>query len=84
MASDDDLTVYAQNQKAVLITHDVEFSQRRRRNVIGRHLFLRCAEWEAAELLATLLDEILPILERREDIWVKLSVDGHRLSFDWK
>lgn len=52
--------------------------------MIGRRLFLRCAEWEAGELLATLLDEILPILERREDIWVRLSVDGHRLSFDWK
>ena len=35
-AGDDDLTVYADNKDAVLISHDTEFSQRRRRNVIGQ------------------------------------------------
>ena len=33
-AADDDLTVYAQEHDAVLVTHDSEFSERRRKNVL--------------------------------------------------
>ncbi|MDQ3764180.1 MAG: DUF5615 family PIN-like protein [Actinomycetota bacterium] len=40
-AGDDDLTVYADNKGAVLISHDTEFSQRRRRNMIGKHIWLQ-------------------------------------------
>lgn len=47
---DDKLTVYSDNQRAVLVSHDSEFSQRRRRNVVERHIFLQCNEWDAAEL----------------------------------
>lgn len=32
---DDELTVYSDNQRAVLVSHDSEFSQQRRRNVMG-------------------------------------------------
>ncbi|MGH3754652.1 MAG: DUF5615 family PIN-like protein [Pseudonocardiaceae bacterium] len=39
-ADDDDLMVYADDQQDVLITHDGEFSQCRRRNMVGRHIFL--------------------------------------------
>lgn len=47
-ASDDDLPVYAHDRNAVLLTHDREFSRRRRAWTIGRHIYLRCAEWEAS------------------------------------
>jgi predicted nuclease of predicted toxin-antitoxin system len=49
--SDDELTVYADNQSAALLTYDVEFSRRRERNVIGKHVWLRCSEMEAAGLI---------------------------------
>jgi predicted nuclease of predicted toxin-antitoxin system len=49
--SDDDLTVYAYDHRAVLVTHDKEFSTRRRVNVIGHHIWLRCLEWDAAGVL---------------------------------
>jgi predicted nuclease of predicted toxin-antitoxin system len=79
---DDDVTVYACNHNAVVLTHDKEFSQRRRRNVIGRHIQLRCLEWEAADLLAEYLDELLPIL-RRSDVFISLSAHGFELSRRW-
>lgn len=84
-AADDDLTVYADNHDAVLLSHDVEFSKRRRRNVIGRHVWLRCNEWEAAELVATCLDDLLPILARHRHVWVRVSCGNQiDLSFDWR
>ena len=39
---DDNLTVYADVKNAVLVTMDEEFSQRRRKHSIGRHIWLRC------------------------------------------
>lgn len=84
-AADDDLTIYAQEHQAALITHDSEFSERRRRNVIGQHIFLKCREWDAAEVLADHLDEIITVLNRCPDIWIRLSPDAEcKLSFKWE
>lgn len=69
----------------MLISHDKEFSKRRQRNVVGRHIFLRCKEWDAAELLAQHLDDVLPVLGRHRDVWVRLSLDERpQLSFEWQ
>ena len=84
-ADDDDLTIYAQQQKAALITHDSEFSERRRKNVVGQHIYLKCKEWDAAEVLDDNLDEILAVLAKRPDIWIRLSPDAeYKLSFKWE
>ena len=84
-AADDEVTTYAQSRHAVLLTHDVEFSQRRRRNVIGQHVWLDCLEWDAAELLVAHLADIEPILKRYPDLWIRLSKGaGVTLSWDWK
>ena len=61
---DDNLSVYAHERDAVLVTLDVEFTRRRRRNPIGRHIRLRCPEPEAADLLASRLEDVLAYLER--------------------
>jgi predicted nuclease of predicted toxin-antitoxin system len=61
---DDNLSVYADERDAVLVTMDGEFTLRRRRNPIGRHIRLRCPEPEAAELLASRLQDVLSYLER--------------------
>jgi predicted nuclease of predicted toxin-antitoxin system len=81
--ADDYLTVYAQDRGAVLITHDRAFSQRRRRNVIGRHMQLRCNEWDAAVLISERLGQILPVLEARQDVFIVVSKAGVELAFGW-
>lgn len=83
-ARDDELTVYASSKGAALLSHDVEFSERRRRNVIGRHIYLRCNEWDAPDLVSTYLADLLPILDHHQDVWVRLSAAGPALSFDWQ
>lgn len=84
-AEDDSLTVYAINHGAVLISHDKEFSGRRSRNVVGRHNVLRCRERDAADLLGQHLDFVLPILEHKPDVWIRLAVDAvPQLSFEWQ
>ncbi|GAA3177955.1 hypothetical protein GCM10010531_34710 [Blastococcus jejuensis] len=80
---DDQLTVYAQEQKAVLVTHDREFSQRRRQMVVGKHLWLACNEFDAADLLEERLPEFIDQLERQGDLWVRLRPDGFDVSRQW-
>lgn len=58
------MPVYADDRHAVVVTLDREFTLRRRKNPIGRHVQLRCAEPEAAEVLETWLPEVLGYLER--------------------
>ena len=82
-AKDDDLTVYAMDRRACLITHDKEFSLRRRRHVIGQHVWLTCAEWEAADALETYMDELEPLLEHNPDVWVRISADGIQDRSHW-
>jgi predicted nuclease of predicted toxin-antitoxin system len=82
--SDDELTAYAHDQRAALLTHDVEFSQRRRRNVVGQHVWLRCLDLEAADLVAQRLPEIVKQLERHDDVWMRVSAAGMDLSFAWE
>jgi predicted nuclease of predicted toxin-antitoxin system len=81
--SDDELTVYADDQSAALLTHDTEFSRRRQRNVVGKHVCLRCSEMDAADLVEERIDELLAALSVRKDVWVRLSADGLSLSFAW-
>jgi predicted nuclease of predicted toxin-antitoxin system len=53
-AGDEDLAVYADEKQAVLLTHDREFSKRRRAWIIAKHIWLKCPELDAADLLARL------------------------------
>jgi predicted nuclease of predicted toxin-antitoxin system len=80
-ASDDTLTVYADDRGATLLTHDDEFSKRRRRNVVGRHVQLRCPEPDAVALLTERLDELLPVLNSGPDVFVRLSFRGSMKPF---
>ena len=45
-----------------MVTMDREFSERRRKNPIGRHIRLRCHEPEAASILRNHLAEVLEYL----------------------
>lgn len=81
---DDELTVYASRQRAVLITHDREFSRRRRQNVIGHHIWLDCSEMDAAEILCAALPQAMPILEHNADLWLRITVTKIETSYTWR
>ena len=82
-AEDDDITVWADNLQAVLITLDREFSRRRRQNTVGQHVWLRCAEPEAADLLQRHLDEVAAIVRHRGDVVVTVTRSGVRQHSGW-
>jgi predicted nuclease of predicted toxin-antitoxin system len=76
---DDDLTVWACDRGAVLVTHDVEFTRRRRKNTVGWHLQLRCLEPQAEDLLKEHLDEVITAVSERSDVTLVLSKVGLRV-----
>jgi hypothetical protein len=75
-AADDDQTVYADEHGAVLMTHDQEFTERRKRNTIGRHIRLMCEQPDGPDLLRRCLVEIVPVLEHRLDVVMEIRVTG--------
>jgi predicted nuclease of predicted toxin-antitoxin system len=81
---DDELTVYAHDKDAVLITHDRRFSQRRRRSVVGKHVWIECKEWDAADLLEKRLPEFIDQLERPGDLWVRVHHEGYEVARSWE
>jgi predicted nuclease of predicted toxin-antitoxin system len=82
-AKDDELTVWAAEHHAVVVSTDREFSQRRMQNAIGWHVWLRCKDWEAGEVLAAHLDELLTLLAARKDLTVRVSKEGLSASSRW-
>jgi hypothetical protein len=59
----------------VLITHDREFTRRRMRTTIGRHIRLDCEQPDAMALGAY-LDELVAALERTRDVVIVVSAAG--------
>ena len=82
-AKDDELTVWAAEHQAVVVSTDREFSQRRMQNAIGWHVWLRCSDWEAGEVLEAHLDEMLTLLTARKDLTVRVSKEGLSASSRW-
>lgn len=49
--------------------------------MIGQRIYLKCKEWDAVHVLDDNLDEILIVLVRRPDVWIRLSPDAeYKLS----
>ena len=82
-ATDDTLTVWAGEHGAVVVSTDREFSQRRMKNAIGRHVWLRCKDWEADAVLEARLADVVRRLEARSDLTIRVSVDGLTDSSAW-
>jgi hypothetical protein len=49
-----------------------------------KHIWLRCSEWDAADLLRQHLPELVPLPGIDRDLWIRVSADGLTLSLDWK
>jgi Domain of unknown function (DUF5615) len=82
-ASDDDVTVWADQLQGALVTMDRGFSKRRRRNVIGRHVWLRCHDPDAAWVLQLHLEAVIPLIARHQHVLVRVSKDNVDASYDW-
>lgn len=82
-AADDDVSVYAAQKDAVVITHDVEFSARRRRNPHGRHVQLGCPEPDAVEVVGARIVELVSAIQPFADIFVYVSKDGIKTHLLW-
>ena len=52
-------------------------------NAIGPHVWLRCSDWEASEVLADHLNEVLTLLQARSDLTVRVSMEGLTDSSRW-
>lgn len=83
-APDDDQTIYATGRGAVLVTHDREFTERRKRNTIGGHLRLCCEQPDGPEILGRWLDDLVPILEHRANVVVEVQAVGYAVYVDWR
>jgi hypothetical protein len=62
--------------EAVVVSTDLEFSQRRMKNAIGHHVWLRCKDWEADAILGARLADVVSRLEARTDLTIRVSADG--------
>ena len=83
MIEDDEHTVFAMNRGAVVISCDAEFSRRRRRNAIGKHVYLRCPKPEAAEILGRHLPVVLAALESAANVTVTVTRDNVSAAYGW-
>lgn len=85
VARDDDLTVWATAHSAVLVSTDKEFGRRRLRNADGHHIWLRCPDWDAADVLEKHLANVLEALRGRAHLTIRVS-KGEELSMssDWR
>lgn len=81
---DETVAIYGHSKQAAVVTHDREFSRWRKRNCIGRHVFLKCDEPDARDLLEAHMDELVDILQRFEDVYCELSPSGLSISLQWK
>jgi predicted nuclease of predicted toxin-antitoxin system len=84
VAADDALTVWASSHSAALVSTDREFGQRRMRNSVGHHVWLRCPDWEACDLLSIHLDDVTSRLQARSNLTIRVSKDGLSDSSDWR
>jgi predicted nuclease of predicted toxin-antitoxin system len=82
-ATDDALTVWASEHRAVVVNTDREFSRRRMNNAIGHHVWMRCLDWEADAVLEANLAEVVHRLQARSDLTIRVSGDGVLDSSAW-
>lgn len=82
-SEDDDQTIYAQEHRAVIITHDSEFTERRKRNVIWKHIRLHCEQPDGPDLLKRTLPDVLAILERYHDVVIELAPQHFYVHHGW-
>jgi predicted nuclease of predicted toxin-antitoxin system len=72
-ANDDDIAIYAFNKNAALVSHDRDFAHRRRENSFGLHVYLKCPEYDAQDVIHARLDEMVALLDRRQNMIIRVT-----------
>lgn len=80
---DDEQTVYATDRLAKVVSCDAEFSNRRGRNAIGGHVYLKCPKPEAVDILSMYLDEVVALLSSKPDVTVTVTRTKVSASYRW-
>jgi predicted nuclease of predicted toxin-antitoxin system len=75
-ATDDEVSVWADDRGAVVLTHDKEYFRRRTKNTFGRHVRLACVDWDAVKLVERMLPDIIDLIGTREAVVLRVSQDG--------
>lgn len=78
-APDDALTVYAHDTDRVVVTHDKEFTLRRRSNSVGRHVRLVCDQSDAPDVVTRHADALVEMLGWKDNVVIELGVRGPTL-----
>jgi hypothetical protein len=82
--TDEVVAVYGHTMgNAIVATHDAEFSRWRRKNCIGRHLYLDCLETVAGDLLDEHLDHITMMMSTHVDLFCRVSVSNIEFVWHW-
>ena len=74
-AIDDAIAVYADDRRAVLVSHDKAFAERHRLNTFGKHVWLSCEPFEAPDAVGRLLPEITRRLASMSHLVVEVTRD---------
>jgi predicted nuclease of predicted toxin-antitoxin system len=74
-AIDDAIAVYADERKAVLISHDRAFAERHRLNILGKHVWLGCEPFEAPGAVRAHLPEVMRLLVSMPNVVIEVTVD---------
>lgn len=74
-AIDDAIAVYADDRKAILVSHDKAFAERHRLNTLGRHAWLRCEPFEAPSAIRAHLPEITRCLASMSHLVVEVTLN---------
>lgn len=82
-AADEDIAIYADDKRAILITHDNEFATSSLRRRYGRLVWLKCEEPDAVDVLAKFLDDVLALMDRpgRDTLWLKITPSKIEVHF---
>ena len=78
---DPNLSVYAHSQSAVLVTHDRAFSLKAKAHVFGHHVYMKCSELEAADVIAVRLEDLVTVLERHQDLFATVTRGGIEFTY---
>lgn len=66
LLEDDDISVYADDRGAIVVSHDRDFAYRRQRRTFGQHVRLACRQPDAIAVLEAHLDQLESLLAGHE------------------
>ena len=75
-ATDEELSIWADGKKAILITADKEFIDRRREHTFGRHVWLVCDDEDAVEVVRDQLPKVVAELDGKDSVVMRVSRDN--------